>query len=127
MGTNAERKASVIKDGEVWMADFPYEEDNTIVKYRPVVILDVNQGIALSTKVTTSEPRDKYDVKIIYWSEAGLRFESTARASKTIFVPKTQFKRRLGELKTSDFETVKQKFTEYVTESAQQQVAATTE
>ena len=51
---------------------------------RPVVVLDENLLGVLSVKITKHKVRkeDPYDTPIIYWSEASLRFASTARVSK---------------------------------------------
>lgn len=50
---------------EVWYANFPYEENPTIVKRRPVIILNVDTLECLSVKVTSHEVRDEDDQQII--------------------------------------------------------------
>ena len=58
---------------EIWFADFPYEEDATITKKRPVIILNVEPLEVLSVKVTSQDVRyeDKYDTPIQYWAKLG--------------------------------------------------------
>ena len=74
----------------IWFANFPYEEDATITKKRPVIILNVEPLEVLSVKVTSKDVRDadKYDTPIQHWSEAGLDKPSIARISKTMFLDK---------------------------------------
>ncbi|MDO4562234.1 MAG: type II toxin-antitoxin system PemK/MazF family toxin [Clostridia bacterium] len=81
---------------ELWFADFPYEEDNTIVKSRPVIILNVEPLEVLSVKVTSQQSRnsDKYDMPIVHWQYAGLKKPSVARISKTMFLDKNNFTKK---------------------------------
>lgn len=109
-----------IQIGEVWSANVPFEEDNTKSTIRPVIVLDVETFEVLSVKVTKSPPReyDKYDFSLLYGTEANLRFiPSTARISKTIKLNKTRFHKKIGDLHPDDFETVQNKYIEYLIES----------
>lgn len=74
-----------INQWDIWLTDFPYEEDPTQFSSRPVIVLSVEPLWLLSVKVTKHKPRsyDKYDIEIKKWSESGLNEPSTARISKT--------------------------------------------
>ena len=65
-----------MRKGEVWFVEFPLEEDASRIINRPVIVLDENVLGVLSVKITKHKVRkeDPYDIPIIYWSEAGLRF-----------------------------------------------------
>lgn len=96
------------KLGEVWFAEFPYEDDERNSSYRPVIVLDEKDLCVLSVKVTKHEVRneDIYDVPIIYWKEANLKLASTARISKTILLDKDAFIIKIGDLADDDLEKV---------------------
>ena len=104
---------------EVWFADFPFEEDPSIVKKRPVIILNVEPLEVLSVKVTSQRPRaaDKYDTPIIHWRYAGLSKPSVARISKTMFLDKDKFKMKIGTLHDEDKVSVLTRYTEYLKET----------
>ena len=102
--------------GDVWFVNFPLEDDSSKFLDRPVVVLDVEKLEVLSVKVTTSEPRDidEYDTPIVYWQEAKLKFKSTARVAKTIYVPKYMFRRRIGTLHSDDLQQIQELFMRYI-------------
>lgn len=102
--------------GEVWFARFPYEDDATKSSLRPVIVLNNDEIGVLSTKVTKHAPRenDPYDISIVYWDEAGLRLDSTARVSKTVIIAESQFKFKIGKLVDSDLKNVVDKYIEYI-------------
>ena len=104
---------------EIWFADFPYEEDATITKKRPVIILNVEPFEVLSVKVTSQDVRDedKYDTPIQYWSEAGLNKPSIARISKTMFLDKQSFIHKIGTLHNDDKISILTKYTDYLKEN----------
>lgn len=78
-------------------------------KQRPVIIvanelaLDIDVIIA---PVTSQQPRNKFDVVLEYWSEAGLLKPSVARTSKIISVHGSELIRHLGALHNHDLERV---------------------
>lgn len=102
--------------GEVWFARFPLEEDPSRTIDRPVVILDVDKLEVLSVKVTKHPPRpdDLYDVPIVYGDHANLRFKSTARVSKTMYLQKSDFRFRIGTLHPDDFKTIQSTFIRFI-------------
>ena len=109
-----------IEVGEVWLVKFPLEEDVSVFKNRPVVVLDVEMETlqVLSVKVTKHPPRpnDKYDVPILYWQEAKLKISSTARVSKTMYLEKDMFIHKIGDLHPEDFNKIKNKFIQLLQE-----------
>lgn len=109
---------------DVWYANFPYEEDPTIVKERPVIVLNVEPLEVLSIKVTHHDVReyDKYDVPIEKWREAGLIKPSVARISKAIYLNNNAFTNMIGQLHPDDIVNIYDKYIE----SKSEQEAATT-
>lgn len=107
-----------INAGEVWFVNFPLEEDPNQFLSRPVVVLNVETLQVLSVKVTKTEPRDngEFDTPIVYWEYANLRFKSTARVSKTIHIPITEFKYRLGSLHPDDFAEIQKVFMKFASQ-----------
>lgn len=105
-----------ILEGDVWLVNFPLEEDPTQFLPRPVVVLNVETLEVLSVKVTKTDPRDydDYDTPIVYWQEANLRFKSTARVSKTIYIKKSQFKHKIGTLHQDDLFLVQNLFIAFI-------------
>ena len=101
---------------EIWFAEFPYEEDPTIIKKRPVIILNIEPVQVLSIKVTSHDVRveDKYDVPITEWQNAGLMKPSVARVSKAMNLDKSKFDRKIGVLCNSDKLTIFAKYQEFV-------------
>lgn len=95
----------MITPGDVWFVNFPLEEDPNRYLPRPVIVVDEETLQVLSIKVTKSAPRenDKYDIPLRHWQHAKLRFESTARVSKIMYLPKSYFKHKIGELHPDDF------------------------
>jgi hypothetical protein len=105
-----------INVGEVWFANFPLEEDPTVLLRRPVVVLDVEKFEVLSVKVTKTDPReeDEFDTPIVFWQNARLRFKSTARVSKTTHLPKSQFIHKIGDLHNEDLLEIQEQFMKFI-------------
>ena len=101
---------------EVWYAKFPFEEDASITKERPVIILDVETLECLSVKVTSHETRsnDEFDTPITYWKEAGLPKPSVARISKTMNLEKDKFTKKKGTLHKDDRAVIMQRFADFI-------------
>lgn len=104
---------------EIWFADFPYEEDNTITKQRSVIVLSVEPLRVLSVKVTSQNVRaeDKYDTPIVYWQFAGLKKPFVARVSKTMFLDKQKIMIKIGTLHDDDKISILSKYKEYISEN----------
>lgn len=105
-----------IREGEVWFASFPLEDDNTKIKRRPVVVLDKDTLGVLSVKVTKHVPRkcDPYDIPILHWSEANLRFASTARVSKVLNLMPDDFIMKIGDLHPDDLEIIEELYIHFM-------------
>jgi hypothetical protein len=105
--------------GDVWFVNFPLEEDPNQFLPRPVIILDVDTLEVLSVKLTKHDTReeDEYDTPLLYWQNARLRFKSTARVSKTIYLPKNAFRHKIGTLHIDDFNIVSVQFQKYISET----------
>ena len=106
-----------MREWEVWFAEFPFEEDATVVKKRPVIVLNVETLEVLSIKVTSHDVRnqDQFDTPIVYWKEAGLNRESIARVSKTIRLTNDKFIHRIGDLHIADQNSIAKQFVAYIT------------
>ena len=93
-----------IEQWDVWLTDFPYEEDNSQFSSRPVIVLSVQPLWIMSVKVTTHSPRenDSLDLEISHWRESGLSKPSTVRLSKRVNLTEDKFKYKLGELHLED-------------------------
>lgn len=93
---------------EVWYANFPFQEDNTQSKDRPVIVLDVDdeQCKVLSMKVKSAKPRSKFEIEIFDWAIIPLDHKSTADASSVQLIPKGQFRRKAGQLSDDDWDNV---------------------
>lgn len=101
---------------EVWFAEFPYEEDSTITKKRPVIVLDVETLKCLTIKVTSHDARnnDQYDTPIEHWQDAGLNRPSVARVSKVMYLQNDKFSYKLGKLHIEDQQEIEKKFMDFI-------------
>ncbi|MFZ5634293.1 MAG: type II toxin-antitoxin system PemK/MazF family toxin [Bacillota bacterium] len=113
---NGKRSAGIVTEGEIWLADFPLEEDPDKYISRPVIVLHISGADVLSVKVTKHGPGrgDPFDTPLIHWREAGLNFSSTARISKTMFVDISQFSRRLGTVHPADLKVIQDVYMAYI-------------
>lgn len=61
----------IIQPKEVWFANFPFVEDETQFKDRPVIVLEVDDETCkvLSMKVTSSAPCSEFEIEIFDWKE----------------------------------------------------------
>jgi hypothetical protein len=104
-----------MKQWEVWFANFPFDDDPSIIKKRPVVILDVEPIRVLSIKVTTHDIRDvdPYDTPILNWQAAGLDRPSIARVSKTIYLTPENIIHKIGVLHFDDQNAILNKYVDF--------------
>lgn len=102
-----------IKD--VVIVNYPFEENETIIKTRPAIVIDkVDDELKiLAVKITKTDVRDDFDYRIIEWVKASLRYPSTARASKIQYISMEDIKRRVGSLADSDYTKVIELVKEY--------------
>ena len=108
--------ATGIKQWDIWLADFPYEEDHKKFSSRPIIVLNIQQSFVLAVKITKHSPRsaDPYDVTIVQWKQSGLMYPSTARVSKTMKLPHSSFRCRLGVLSNRDQATIYNTFIKFI-------------
>ena len=94
-----------VTKGEVWLA-----YDLKSEKKRPFIIIsDELSGIDVDVVVaptTTASGRNKFDVIIEFWSEAGLNKPCVARCSKIHVFSYLHLIRRLGKLNKSDLDKI---------------------
>ena len=97
-----------IKEREVWSAWVGYEDQPNEGKYRPVLVIDVNHehAVVMSVPFTSTEPQDEYDIEVFDWSEIPLDHISTAYISKTIVIPISDFRKRLGQVSDEDWNNI---------------------
>ena len=97
-----------IKEREVWSAWVGYEDRPSKGKYRPVLVIDVNdtQAVVMSVPFTSTTPRDEYDIEVFDWYDIPLDHISTARISKTIVIPISDFRKRLGQVSDEDWNNI---------------------
>lgn len=108
--------------GEVWFVGFPYEEDNSKIANRPVIVLDedMDKLYVLSVKVTKHKVRsnDPFDTPILYWEQAGLRVSSTARVSKVMNLQADDFIFKIGDLHPDDLKEIERQYIEFMKNKA---------
>lgn len=92
------------KKWEIWLAKVKFEDDLSIVKDRPVLVIDKNTFLFISLKITSHAPRTNCDgeYEIIYWQQAGLRKQSTIRVSKHLDLIESDFIHKIGRLHPQD-------------------------
>ena len=87
--------------GEVWLA-----YDKKSKKARPFLVMSEElTGVDVDITVaptTTHEKRNKFDIDIEFWEEAGLTGPSVARCSKIHYIHYIQLIRKLGRLNEKD-------------------------
>ena len=102
--------------GDVWYAHFPFADDPTQSKSRPVIVIDLSDDVAtvLSIMVTTHAPRDYYDIRVHDYQSAGLHKPSVARISQTREIPESYFEYQIGTLTLRDFQAISDRFAEFI-------------
>jgi len=100
---------------EIWRANVRFEEDASLSKERPVLIINPESenkiAFALTCYITSKPPRpfDDMDYDILKWREAGLDGPSTIRLNKRIEIKKSSLLFKVGKLKTYDILQITQK------------------
>ena len=105
-----------IQAQEVWFAEFPFEEDETQSKDRPVIVMDVDDDTCkvLSMKVTSRKPFSEFEIEIFDWNEIPLKHKSTADASSVQAISKDRFRRKIGRLSDADWNNVTDLYVYYL-------------
>lgn len=101
---------------DVWFAEFPFADDPSQSKDRPVIVLDVDDDTCkvLSMKITSSSPRSEFEIELFDWAEIPLNHKSTADASSVRFVAKDDFRRKIGRLSDDDWQNVTDLYAQYL-------------
>lgn len=105
-----------IKEREVWSAWVRYEDRPDEGKYRTVLVIDVDgdKAVVMSVPFTSTEPRDEYDIEVFDWTEIPLDHISTARISKTIVIPVSDFLKKLGKVSDDDWDNITNLLMQYM-------------
>mgnify|MGYP003300032008 CR=1 FL=1 len=93
-----------IYNWDVILVKFAYEEDSSVYKIRPAIVVDSNTVLIFAAKVTsqTDKYRGSRDYLIRNWKEAGLSKPSVVRLDKIIKITSQGVIRRLGHLSEED-------------------------
>lgn len=67
---------------DVAIVNFPYEDDPTLSKRRPCLIINKDTAVLLAAKITGKDVRTAKDYQLINWKEAGLNKPSVVRLDK---------------------------------------------
>lgn len=89
---------------ELWWAEVAFEDQPTVSKERPVLVVAPGVAYTLSLYVTSKDVRRHIegDYEIRFWKESGLGMPSTIRTGKKIGLIPSDFKRKIGRLHHSD-------------------------
>ena len=104
---------SKYKYGEVWLATFVFDDDESKYKARPVLVLGDYAVSLCGFKMTTRKPRDEHEYEVKYWKEAGLSKPTTIRTSKYIPLTDEIMIRKIGSLQPYDLLNFRKKLKEY--------------
>ncbi len=101
---------------EIYWADAPFEDDPSLSKLRPVVILNDKIVYVLASKITSHEARENaaYDYVLIHWEEAGLTKPSVVRVEKLLQLKPEQIKDRIGQLSLVDIAAIQKMMKDYM-------------
>jgi len=105
------------KVGEVWYANYPYEEDKEHTEQRPaVIVFEVDDDEVIAIKLTTHAARayDEFDVELVEWQHAGLKRKSTARVSKFEYLKRSQLINKKGDLHADDEDLIAKSLMRYI-------------
>lgn len=101
---------------EVWFANFPFIEDASQSKDRPVVVLDVDNETCtvLALKITSRKPRGEFEIELFDWSKIPLDHISTVDVSSAQVISKGRFRRLAGYLSDDDWNNVTDLYVRYL-------------
>lgn len=105
-----------MKIGDVYLVDFPYEENALRSKIRPAVCILISQknDEFAAIKVTTKErDYDAFSIKIQDCHAAGLNVQSFVRCNKIDFFKQSDIISQLGSLADDDMRSVISGFNSY--------------
>lgn len=93
---------------ELWFAEFPFEEDESKTKERPVIVLAVDNVTCkvLSMKVTSTAPYSEFEITLFDWNKVPLHNKSTAVVSAVRSIKKSDFRCKIERLSDDDWDNV---------------------
>ena len=89
--------------GEVWLAHEGTKERPVLVLSGGIVKFEIDVIVA---RVTGQTSRNKFDIPLTYWKEAGLKKPSVVRCSKINTIQHDELFLKLGELHPDDLKKV---------------------
>ena len=98
-----------MKVGELWLVNYPYNDDPAQSKYRPALIIlgEDENGHVKCAKITGSVWRaTEEDFIIIDWLGANLTKKSLAELTRIELIDKQEFSRKIGQLTREDLITL---------------------
>lgn len=93
---------------DVYIVQFPYEENPEILKIRPSVEFDDDVVCKLVAKVTTKDKKyyNYTDVPLDDWKSEGLLQPSVLRLTKVALIDSDAYKKKVGHLTDADIQKV---------------------
>lgn len=89
---------------EIWLASVKFEDDPSIVKDRPVLVIDEDHALYISLKMTSniSRANSSEEYLVQEWEQSGLRKPTVIRTSHKLELCRRDFKRKIGNLSLKD-------------------------
>lgn len=93
----------------IYWYNFRYEDASKETKRRPVLVLDTDILLPIA-KITSKEPRDSSDYRIVEWEVAGLDKPSVVRFGKQLLIVRNTLLADdyIGKLSDIDIENIKE-------------------
>ena len=90
--------------GEIWAANFAYEDDPLQTKLRPALVISADQStcVCILLAVSSRTPKPNYDYPIKYWQAAGLSKPSCVRLESAVEFVFTDLEFKIGKLHQKD-------------------------
>ncbi|WP_461201842.1 type II toxin-antitoxin system PemK/MazF family toxin [Anoxybacillus sp. TBDG-1] len=89
--------------GEIWFAEIKGKRRPVLIVSPDDVIVELYRVIA---NITSQQPRNKYDVVLEYWEEAGLDKPSVVRCSKINTIHYRELLFKIGNIHSHDLKRV---------------------
>lgn len=93
--------------GEIVLLSFPFADAMAARRRPALVLLDTGDADIVVARITSQAARDPFDVELVEWQQAGLLLPSIVRVHKVATLEKRLVERRLGTLRTSDWQRVR--------------------
>lgn len=99
------------KQGEIWLCEIKGKKRPVLIVGNNDIVVEVDRTI---TTISSQKPRNKYDVVIEQWEEAGLDKPSIVRCSKINTVHYKELLFKIGLLTDTDFDRVRDAIRDYL-------------